>query len=394
MDRETRNLLERATQQARALLEREYSRQLEGVFDILPDGTVQPEAGTHLNADERFIRNRLRAAIEHRRVLGESAQDSVSNLLRECAFTFLNRIVALRMLEARGIIKPSVSKGEESSGFTNEFLLLAPGLRSRPDKGYRLYLESIFDEIGREVGVLFDRADLAGQLWPDRQRLLELLEILNDVKLESVWATDETIGWVYQFFNKDEERRKMRKESQAPQNSREMAVRNQFFTPRYVVEFLTDNTLGRLWFEMLQGQTALTGLCRYLVHRPNEHFVQPGQEPPAAEISGSGTQEELLREPIYVPARQPKDPRELRILDPACGSGHFLLYCFDLLEVIYEEAWNAHIGKLRQEYAALPDLKRALPELILRHNLHGIDIDPRAAQIGSLALWMRHNGPG
>jgi hypothetical protein len=130
------------------------------------------------------------------------------------------------MLEAREIIKPSVSKGEESSGFTNEFLLLAPGLKSLPDKGYRLYLESLFDEIGREVGVLFVRTDLAGQLWPDRPRLLELLELLDNPGLESVWVADETIGWVYQYFNSDDERRQMRADSAAPRNSREMAVRN------------------------------------------------------------------------------------------------------------------------------------------------------------------------
>ena len=83
-----------------------------------------PEAGKHLSAEERFLRERLVATIEHRRAQGESSADSVGNFLRECAFTFLNRLVALRMLEASDIIKPSVSSGEESSGFTNEFLLL------------------------------------------------------------------------------------------------------------------------------------------------------------------------------------------------------------------------------------------------------------------------------
>jgi hypothetical protein len=389
MDREIRNLLERTTQQARRLLEAEYGRKIEGTFDILSDGTIHPEPGGHLTEEERFFRGRLVAAIEHRRALGESAQNSVANFLRECAFTFLNRVVALRMLEARGIIKPSVSKAEESSGFTNEFLLLAPGLKSLPDQGYRLYLESLFDEIGREVGVLFDRTDLAGQLWPDRPKLLELLELLGNSELESVWGTDEAIGWVYQYFNSDEERRKMRKDSQAPQNSREMAVRNQFFTPRYVVEFLTDNTLGRLWYEMRQGETALRERCRYLVRRPNEIFLQAGELPPDIETPAAGTQDELLREPAYVPYRALKDPREIRVLDPACGSGHFLLYCFDLLEVVYEEAWDSNAGALKTDYPEHGGLKRAIPELILRHNLHGIDIDPRAAQIGSLALWMR-----
>jgi hypothetical protein len=372
------------------LLEAEYSRQLDATFDILPDGTIHPEAGEHLiNAEDRFFRTRLVAAIEHRRAQSESPVDSVGNFVRECAFTFLNRIVALRMLEARGLIKPSVSKGEESSGFINEFLLLAPGLRSLPDKGYRLYIESLFDEIGREVGVLFDRTDLAGQLWPDRPRLLELLDLLNNPGLESVWDADETIGWVYQYFNSDDERRQMRASSAAPSNSREMAVRNQFFTPRYVVEFLTDNTLGRTWYEMRQGRTLLKDRCHYLVRRPNEAFAQPGEELVEIEARGARTQEDLVRERMSVPYRAPKDPRSIRILDPACGSGHFLLYCFDLLEVIYDEAWEAGVGTLRQEYPNKDDLKRAVPGLILQHNLYGIDIDPRAAQIGSLALWMR-----
>lgn len=389
MEREIRNLLERTTQQARSLLETEYAKQLEGSYDILLNGTIHANPGKHLTAEERFFRCRLVAAIEHRRAQGETNQDSVGNFLRECAFTFLNRIVALRMLEARSIIKQSVSKAENSAGFTNEYLLLAPGLKSLPDKGYRLFLESLFDEIGREVGILFDPNDLAGQLWPDRPKLLELLNLLNNPDLDGAWRADETIGWVYQYFNTDEERRKMRAESGAPRNSREMAVRNQFFTPRYVVEFLADNTLGRTWFEMCQGQTSLKLLCRYMVQRPSEHFLQRGESAPVTESHGDRTQEELLSEPVYVPYRAPKDPRELRVLDPACGSGHFLLYCFDLLERIYEEAWEAHVGSLRQDYSDRSSLLLSLPELILRHNLYGIDIDPRAAQIGSLALWLR-----
>ena len=103
MDRDTRNLLERTTQQARRLLELEYKRQLEGTFDILPDGTIHPDAGRHLSDEECFLRGRLVTAIEHRRAQGESPADSVDNFIRECAFTFLNRIVALRMIEARGL---------------------------------------------------------------------------------------------------------------------------------------------------------------------------------------------------------------------------------------------------------------------------------------------------
>src|SRR4029453_4256561 len=94
-----------------------------------------------------------------------------------------------------------------------------------------------------------------------------------------------------------------------------------------------------------------------------------------------------------------KDPRDLKMLDPACGSGHFLLYAFDLLEHIYIEAWQDESapaseikGKsLRDEddYKTEQALRSATPGLILKHNLYGIDIDPRACQIAALSLWLR-----
>jgi hypothetical protein len=249
MDKDTRNRIQRATQDARVLLEHEFAEQLEGVFDICLDGTIATAPGIHLDAGQRVLRTKLVAAVEHLRSDGLKNAEAVGGYLREAAFTTLNRFVALRMLEARGLVQECTSQGDQSAGF-KEFTGLAPGLVQLPDHGYRLYIESMFDEIGREVRVLFDRRDPASLLWPRRQALLDLLAILNAPELIEVWKEDETIGWVYQYFNSDEERRQMRAESQAPRNSRELAVRNQFFTPRYVVEFLTDNTLGRIWYEM------------------------------------------------------------------------------------------------------------------------------------------------
>ena len=103
------------------------------------------------------------------------------------------------------------------------------------------------------------------------------------------------------------------------------------------------------------------------------------------------SQAELLKLPVHIPHRPKKDPRELKILDPACGSGHFLLYCFDLLLTIYEEAYaDPDLGPaLQKDYPTLDDLRWAMPSLIMRHNLHGIDIDLRATQIAALALWLR-----
>ncbi|MEL7641061.1 MAG: BREX-1 system adenine-specific DNA-methyltransferase PglX [Solidesulfovibrio sp.] len=397
MDKETRNRIQRATQAARALLEREYGEQLDGVYDIRLDGTIATEPGSHLDAEQRVLRTKLVAAVEHERAAGHRPAEAVAQYLRRVAFTTLNRFVALKMLEARGLVQECVSRFDQSAGF-KEFTGLAPGLVQLPDHGYRLYIESLFDEIGREVQVLFDRRDPASLLWPRRQTLFDLLAIVNATELTVVWGEDETIGWVYQYFNSDEERRQMRAVSQMPRNSRELAVRNQFFTPRCVVQFLTDNTLGRIWYEMRQGETKLRDLA-YIVRRPNEVFLADGEQANNQDESADNdlSQEELLTKTVQVPLRIKKDPRDLKILDPACGSGHFLLYAFDLLERIYEESWSDHESPnsdatgqtIREDYQNLEDLRREAPKLIVEHNLHGIDIDPRAVQIAALALWMR-----
>ncbi|WP_437744604.1 BREX-1 system adenine-specific DNA-methyltransferase PglX [Sorangium sp. So ce1504] len=369
MDKDTRNAIERATQRARKLLEEDFAAQLEGDFDVQKDGEMAAKAGKHLSARQAFQRERIVAAIEHKRAAGMSTAEAARDYLRDAAFTALNRFVALKMLEARELVQECITKGDQSAGY-REFCGMAPGLPLLPDSaGYRLYIESLFDELSTEVKVLFDRRDPSSVLWPKRATFEELLEILNAAELGRVWGEDETIGWVYQFFNGQDERRKMREESQAPRNSRELAVRNQFFTPRYVVQFLTDNTLGRIWYEMRGIETVLAEKCEYMVRRPGEGFAP----------------------------RAKKDPRDLRVLDPACGSGHFLLYAFDLLLAIYEEAHadpespnSEATGKaLAEDYPSLDVLRKAVPRLVLAHNLHGVDIDPRCAQIAQLALWMR-----
>jgi hypothetical protein len=108
-----------------------------------------------------------------------------------------------------------------------------------------------------DLPALFDRYSPFGRLFPRKATLERLLGLLNAPDLEPLWGEDETIGWIYQYFNSTAERKRMRKESGAPRNCRELAVRNQFFTPRYVVEFLVDNTLGRQWFDQMGGKTGL-----------------------------------------------------------------------------------------------------------------------------------------
>jgi hypothetical protein len=114
------------------------------------------------------------------------------------------------------------------------------------------------------------------------------------------------------------------------------------------------------------------------------------------------SQEELLHQTVYIPFRGLKDPREIRMLDPACGSMHFGLYAFDLYDKIYQEAWQLetelgensfersdNLQPLHLSYASFEEFKSAIPKLIIEYNIHGVDIDPRAVQIAGLSLWQR-----
>jgi len=383
-DQSTRGRLQRLVNSCRSLLSDEFSIQLQQTYGLDPKtGEVTPMARlTHLDDRQRHTAEVLRQTLAH--YLGADADDTyhriavLDRMVREQAFTVLNRLAALLMMEARGQLIESVSKGYQSRGY-QLYSKIAGTALGETGQAYQVYLFSVFDELAQELPALFDRYAANGLLFPRETALRALLDELNHFEIEPLWAADETIGWIYQYFNSKEERKAMRDASQAPRNSRELAVRNQFFTPRYVVEFLVDNTLGRLWFNATGGQTDLRDRCQYLL-------VKPDEQPPAA---------------IKL-----RDPRTLKLLDPACGSMHFGLYAFDLLAEIYREAWiweqqhgpgsldvstqtQAALKPLCQTYEDKAAFLRDVPRFIIEHNIYGVDIDPRAAQIATLALWLR-----
>ena len=416
-DQSTRNRLQRFVSNARSMLVEEFTRQLQATYGLDPnEGAVADMASlTYLDNRQRQTAHLLRETLAHYLATStgknneERTRQALGRIIREQAFTVLNRLAAVRMAEARGFLLESVAKGYSSKGF-QLYKPLAGTAHGETGDAYRNYLFSLFDEFSLDLAVLFDRHSAQGQLFPRESALLALLDEINHPDIEHLWAEDETIGWIYQYFNSQEERRQMRAESQSPRNSRELAVRNQFFTPRYVVEFLTDNTLGRIWYEMTQGNTALADNCRYLVRRPTEIFLQSDETAPESPEGDSEpasqekalSQEELLKQPVYIPHRPLKDPRSIRMLDPACGSMHFGLYAFDLFERIYLEAWQleqqlgpdafmreAGLEALQTTFASLDEFQKQIPKLIIEHNIHGVDIDPRAVQIAGLSLWQR-----
>ena len=383
-DQATRGRLQKLVNSCRGLLSDEFSIQLQQTYGLDPKtGEVTPMARlTHLDDRQRHTAEVLRQTLAH--YLGADANDTghriaiLDRLVREQAFTVLNRLAALLMIEARGQLIESVTKGYQSRGYQLYSKIGGTAL-GETGQSYQIYLFSLFDELAQELPALFDRFAANGLLFPRETTLRALLDELNHFEIEQLWGADETIGWIYQYFNSKEERKAMRDASQAPRNSRELAVRNQFFTPRYVVEFLVDNTLGRLWFNTTGGQTALRNRCQYLLVKPNEH--------------------QQLTTKI-------RDPRTIKLLDPACGSMHFGLYAFDLFTEIYREAWaweqqhgSGSLDVSTQPQAALKplcityedeaDYLRDVPRLIIEHNIYGVDIDSRAAQIATLALWLR-----
>lgn len=525
-DTTTRNRLNKFVGDARDLLTDEFTNQCQVDYGLDPEtGEIADlDRLSHLDDARRQTAIILRETLQHYyanlptkdKKQEDDYKQLIKRIIREQAFTVLNRLCAIRMWEARmntggGSELDLIAAGVQSRGF-QLYQLVAGNSLGDTGAAFQKYLFGLFDEFAVDLPVLFDRFSPQGRLFPRETVLAQLIDQINHVEINTLWAEDETIGWIYQYFNSKEERKAMRDASQAPRNSRELAVRNQFFTPRYVVEFLTDNTLGRIWYEMRKGNTRLTDECKYLVRRPDEvffaaataedqEFAQEGVVEAAKQLTnaeedefpefsatddeqiqrmidlshtvsayetaneadwqdrqetlragssadlptqqifeclfmtcrserhgGDGSvfeerwfidacnevrrralhshaddlsQEELLNQPVHIPHRPLKDPREIRMLDPACGSMHFGLYAFDLYLKIYEEYWDlatsspsvaiepADLPPLTEGYESRDAFLRDVPRLIIEHNIHGIDIDPRAVQIAGLSLWLR-----
>ncbi|MEN3951267.1 SAM-dependent methyltransferase [Iodidimonas sp. SYSU 1G8] len=384
-DDATRARLNRFVGKVRGILTEEFTRQLQQVYGLDPmtGNSADLESLVHLDDRRLETASVLRQILDHYLAAesdtgGAARRNVLKRIVREQAFTVLNRLAALRMMEVRGLITESIGRGTQSQGF-RLYQAVVNGALGETGEAYQIYLFSLFDHFAADLTSLFDRHAPQSLLFPREPALNDVLQELLAPDLASLWAEDETIGWIYQYFNSKEERKAMREASQAPRNSRELAVRNQFFTPRYVVEFLVDNTLGRLWFNWTGGETCLRDRCQYLLVKPDE----------ASE-----------------PLGRLRDPRTIKLLDPACGSMHFGLYAFDLFQAIYREAWDWEQSngpnELDRATGGSPDLKplpetyadqdaflRDVPRLIIEHNIYGVDIDPRAAQIASLALWLR-----
>mgnify|MGYP000707662675 CR=1 FL=1 len=338
MDREDRARIRRTVLACRRLLEEEYDALLT-LYGFLQERPVEvPE-------DRKELSARLREALERE---GSEYREARRRYIKHAAFTFLNRLLALRVAEAHGLIAESVQTRPEYGQRSRRERDLAdrqPELAVRPEELAHAALREAFAEMRNFIPLLFADEDPYAMLLPRLPAYRRVRQELEAVP-EALWKEFESLGWAYQYFN-SEEREEIRRRLRRNPRPDDIPALNQFYTVGWVVRALVQNTLGRLWMEA-RPDSALRSRLDYLVP------VRNGFRPPGHTLQ----------------------VEELKVLDPACGSGHFLLSAFDLLVEMWREA--------------RPDIPPwQIPCLVLEHNLYGVDIDLRACQIAALALYLK-----
>ncbi|HEU4783322.1 MAG TPA: hypothetical protein VFS83_08295, partial [Ktedonobacterales bacterium] len=377
MDSALRSRLHDLTLDARHLLMAETADLLEGVYGLHGDG--QFESPETLPAIQQLpeaaeTRVRLERLLDDERIAGLTPRQATAKLVKEVAYTWLNRVAAFKMLEARKLIRPSVSKGQQSSGFMlwltepdheEEYArheagsLPVDALGEGPrDTAYRHYLLALCGRMAAQVRALFDPDTLPSRLFPRARALADLLALVNADDVAPAWGDDETIGWIYQYFNEQEKAEVFARLGKGAKiTASEIPAATELFTPRWIVRALVENSLGRLWLQM-HPESRLREQLAYLI---------PEVDAPSAAL---------------------KPVREITLLDPACGTMHFGLVAFDLFAEMYREEID-HAGETG--WPEQPSVANAdeIPAAIVEHNLFGIDIDLRAVQLSALTLFLK-----
>lgn len=302
------------------------------------------------------------AEIEQRDELLRMQAEVGHEALRDrAAYTWFNRIVAIRFMDARGWL-PSrmrmLSRADGSHGSEAvENALDVEIATADTDRIAELKMAGLDEPLWRYLFVaqceeladclpgVFERVGGAMELLLPQGLMMSdgVVGKLNAVLTDEHWRKGVTVlGWMYQYYNadvKDEFFKSKRKAAAA-----DIAPATQLFTPEWIVRYMVENSLGRLWMLNNPGSS---------LRERMEYYIEPDAE-----------HEDFIRI---------SSPEEITLCDPACGSGHILVYAFELLFHMYEERGYR---------------EREIPELILTKNLAGMEIDPRAAQIAELALAM------
>lgn len=292
------------------------------------------------------------------------------------AYSWFNRLCAIRYMECKGLLdhgRRVLSSADGSAGLPQileECLDIdLPGLDASRvaelkldgNKDEELYRELLLAQchaLNQVMPLLFEQvSDESELLLPDNLTKTDSLirDLVSSIPEED-WSDVQIIGWLYQFYiseKKDQVIGKVVKSEDIP-------AATQLFTPNWIVKYLVQNSVGRLWL-MAQPESTLASNWEY--------YIQPAEQ--TDEVNAQ------LKQLINVRISEDDDtlnPESITVLDPACGSGHILVEAYDCLKAIY----------LERGYRS-----RDIPRLILENNLYGIDIDTRAAQLASFALLMK-----
>ncbi|NUQ82571.1 MAG: BREX-1 system adenine-specific DNA-methyltransferase PglX [Bacteroidetes bacterium] len=312
--------------------------------------TLQPVETIH--ADYHAERKRIEAIREVWIAETRSAAEAYEKLVEEFTFTLFNRLSALKVMEAHTLHPEIVTRrsqhGDRSFAHRH-WLEQNPDGRNLEAEGLVGFLEDQLSALAGDIPLFSPQYPY--HLLPTAIELNGIISAFNQIEgdaqvEEAIWQSDDVLGWLYESYNNT--KKAAHKESGDKTEYNKVSIQSQVYTPRWVVKFLVDNSLGKLYLEM------------YPDSEIRNHYK-------IANLSKTRT-------------REPKPLTEIKLIDPATGSGNFLLYGFDLFYDLYTDQI--------ENYGADYD-ERNLPELIITHNLHGIDLDDRAIQLAQLGLYIK-----
>lgn len=281
-----------------------------------------------------------------------SVNDAFEKLVEELTFTLFNRIAALKVMEAHTLHAEIVTRRDIHGGRSFSHLAWLEqnqNGRSMEAEGLVLFFENQFEKLSQDIP-LFSLSH-PYHLLPTSLELKTIVEAFNDVEQdqqveEDIWKSDDILGWLYESYNNY--KKIAHKESGDKTEYNKVSIQSQVYTPKWVVKFLVDNSLGKLYLEM------------YPESRIKDKY-------------------KIANAPIER-NRDPKPIDEIKLIDPAQGSANFLLYAFDLF-------YDLYIDQIENYGAGFNESD--IPKFIIEKNLHGIDLDDRAIQLGQLGLYIK-----
>jgi len=383
----------------RRSLEDEFTAQLKRL-GLKRNGRHDDVTTMSLQGDDVDVRQRLEALLTRETVAEGSPERGFATVVDELAYTLLNRLVGLKAMEARGLLylpPPAhpesppelteiLTRGADQaySRFLRDLRAAGGGRYKYGDDGEEALLRDgltlAFAHLTGEIGVLFDPSHEYACVWPTHATLSAVIAMINDGLKADAYRARDFLGWVYQFFNREEKERVRKATGGTPRTSHELAVINQFYTPSWVVKALVDNTLGRLWLQMHPDSSLAPGWFASAEAPADEPGIRADYLAPR-----SGERIRYVRLTEAGEAQGFKMARDITLLDPACGAMHFGQYAMGIFRRMYLDEIE-HAGQ--PGWPSEPSVKdpRDIPAAIVANNIFGVDIDPRAVQIASLSL--------